>query len=231
MKKQNKLTNRVFHFKMSKSMRTVLFIDKSGTVKEIQVKQEDIPNNLYKKAGLKLPDDFVEQFVWELNLGENRETYETSSSSSAENYSISIYGKKGGKNSKNMYGFPPPLEETNLYGNCLLVNNRGSITLKEWNNLFEMIYEKYDAEEEEDEAISETEEDGELQDEADDEEEMEDEMDEPDEEETMTDKNTKKGRKNGKKSSKTASQDFELTYTEEQFLDCVMELEPEEYLI
>ena len=44
--------------------KTVLLIDKSGSVKEIQVKHEDIPTNLYKKAGLKTPDDFIEQFLW-----------------------------------------------------------------------------------------------------------------------------------------------------------------------
>lgn len=227
---------------MSKSLRTVLLIDKTGTVKEIQVKQEDIPNNLYKKAGLKSPDDFTEQFVWELNLGENGQSRtfeigenaeETTASSSTDNYSISIYGKKVGKHSKNAYGFPPPLEETNLYGNCLLVNNRGSITLKEWNNLFEMIYEKYDAEEDDDEAkdsSSEADDDGDAQDEADEDEEPEDELDEPDEDEGQTEKISGRKRKSNKKNVKTASSDFELTYTEEQFLDCEMELEPEEYL-
>ena len=229
---------------MSKSLRTVLLIDKSGTVKEIQVKQEDIPNNLYKKAGLKTPEDFTEQFVWELNLGENgasRTTFETEEeittpSSTTENYSISIYGKKVGKHSKNAYGFPPPLEETNLYGNCILVNNRGSITLKEWNNLFEMIYEKYEAEEEDDEAKdSSSEDDGEAPDDVEDDVEEddveEDDVEEDDEANAMAEKNAGRKRKNNKKAIKTACSDFELTYTEEQFLDCEMELEPEEYLV
>lgn len=222
---------------MSKSStRTVLLIDKTGTVKEIQVKQEDIPNNLYKKAGLKAPDDFAEQFMWELNLGDQRTKPEgiDDANSSQENYSISIYGKKVGKHSKNAYGFPPPLEEINLYGNCLLVNHRGSITLKEWNNLFEMIYEKYDAEEEDDEVKDSSsdveEDDGDAQDDAEEEDEEEPE-EEPEEDEAMAEKVVGRKRKSTKKNVKTASSDFELTYTEEQFLDCEMELEPEEYLI
>lgn len=218
---------------MSKSTRTVLLIDKSGTVKEIQIKNDDIPNNLYKKAGLKTTEDFVEQFVWELNFNENcgitRTNIETGAS--AENYSISIYGKKTGKHPKNTYGFPPPLEDSCFYGNCILVNNRGSITLKEWDNMFEMIYEKYDAEDEDEEAkdsSSEADEDGEQQEE---DEEPEEENDEADEEEIQIEKNSEKKRKGNKKSSKITNTDFELNYTEEQFLDCEMELEPEEYLI
>jgi len=217
---------------MSKSSRTILFIDKSGTIKEIQVKQEDIPNNLYKKAGLKTPDDFAEQFVWELNLNENVSfdigvNTEESKTSSTKNYSISIYGKKVGKQVKNTYGFPPPLEETNLYGNCLLVNNRGSITLKEWNNLFELIYEKYDADDEDEanDSSSEINEDADADEEGD----ADEEVEEDDNEEQIEKQNEVK-RKNSKKNAKTAISDFELTYIEEQYLDCEMELEPEEYL-
>lgn len=218
---------------MSKSSKTALLIDKSGTVKEIQIKHDDIPNNLYKKAGFKTPEDFSEQFVWELNLNETGgfSFSEQEPNAQKDNYSISIFGKKVGKNSKNTYGFPPPLEDTHFYGNCILVNNRGSITLKEWNNLFEVIYEKYDAEDDEDDAkedsSSETEDN---EDEAEEDEEQEDEIDEMDEDEMETDKNGKPKRKNGKKGGKKTNTEFDMSYVEEQFLDCEMELEPEEYL-
>jgi hypothetical protein len=91
----------------STKLKTLLFVDKCGTVKELAVKSltEDA---LYKRANTVQPEGFMAQMSWEVG---------------AEKYTV--YGKSSGSvNAINQYAFPPlqhrsiqPL----LYGHCLFV--------------------------------------------------------------------------------------------------------------
>jgi hypothetical protein len=204
----------------TKAEKTALLISKTGMVREIQVSVSQ-KSDLYKKAGLKTSDGFHEQFVWELALEEVK-------------YSISLYGKKMAKTDrgpKNAYGFPPPLEEAAYAGSCLLVSQDGDLTTKLWDDLFEMIYEKYEGEEADDDEDEEDEADDvdeadEAEEEADDEEE-----EEPDDEEGGGPTTVRRKKRGGGKAKKAAD-DLLLFDNEvvEQFLDCSCELEYEPFV-
>jgi hypothetical protein len=201
------------------SKRQILIIDKSGTVKETFAPLHSSSirtNELYKKAGFKSPDGFQEQFTWDIKWED-------------EKYTITLYAKKTGRIQKNAYGFPPPLEESIFYGNCILICQERDLTIKTWDNLFESIYEKYDENEDLDE-----EEDTILQEEDDEEESLEeneeDEMEEQEEiKPQITISSTRK--KSGKIAKKKEEQFLNIiTEISENFLDCSSELEMEPYI-
>ena len=199
--------------------KTALLISKTGMVREIHVSASQ-KSDLYKKAGLKTSEGFHEQFVWELALEEVK-------------YSISLYGKKMAKTDrgpKNAYGFPPPLEEAAYAGSCLLVSQDGDLTTKLWDDLFEMIYEKYEGEEADDD-----EDDEDDAEEADDADEAEEEADDEEEEEVDDEEGrgpTVRRKKRGGGKAKKAADDLLLFDNEvvEQFLDCSCELEYEPFV-
>jgi len=205
------------HLAMTKrktDTKQVILIDKSSTVKEIQVSAD--LNDLYKKAGFKTTEGFQEQFVWEVIWEEQK-------------YTVSLYAKKTGRIPKNTYGFPPPLEDTVFYGNCILVCAEMDLPVKTWDNLFEVIYEKYDDDEgmEDDDDVNDEDEDEEeaLEEEEEDEEE---EIDEEDDEAKQVGSKKKKYNKPSRKKEET----FILLDPPvvEQYLDCSSELELEPYV-
>ena len=51
---------------------------------------------------------------------------------------VCLYGKTEGTK-LNKFDFPPPADTKPLYGKCLLVNPRGSLTPEMWNELYEGI--------------------------------------------------------------------------------------------
>jgi hypothetical protein len=173
---------------------------------------------LYKKAGFKTAEGFQEQFVWEVSLDE-------------EKYTIQLFAKKTGRLQKNAYNFPPPIEESVFYGNCLLVCTERNLTAKLWDSLFESIYEKYDNDELDDDEDTE-----ELLDDqdsvvAEDDISEEEEVDEADEEGPILQNETKRSKKTSqKKDSLLLFGSTNAATTEEQFLDCSCELELEPYL-
>lgn len=52
-------------------------------------------------------------------------------------HDIQLYGKKRGK-IENKYEFPSPID-VQFYGNCLLVNPSGNLTIEMWNEAYESI--------------------------------------------------------------------------------------------
>lgn len=198
---------------------SLILIDKNGTFKEIIVKLSDF-HNLYKKAGFTTIDNFMEHYLWEVTTDKAK-------------YSISLWGKKKGKNAKNVYPFPPPLEETNDFcGNVLLMNHKGqqNLTVVEWTQIYDVLCEQVlnSAGELEDEDIEEELEDdyADAADDADD-----DEMDEHEEEEELYVAPTKSKKKNAKNTSASID-DFVMMndVSEEILLDCSAELQEEEYV-
>jgi hypothetical protein len=113
-------------------MPVVLVLDKSGSIKEVNIKNYD-ETELYKKAGFKTDTDFSRHTVWNVRTG-------------GKEYSVSVYGKTDGRaNQENKYDFPPPVDNTLFFGSCVLVNkdenNRAiDLTEVEWDKIYEKLF-------------------------------------------------------------------------------------------
>ena len=67
-------------------------------------------------------------------------------------HDIQLYAKKRGKaGSENKYEFPPPVDSALYFGDCLLVNPSGDLTIEMWNEYYEGIMQFEDIAETEDE--------------------------------------------------------------------------------
>ena len=110
---------------------TVLIVEKTGKIKELQLKTYN-EEDLYKKAGFKTVDGFELQTEWGAEIG-------------GKQYNVSVYGKAYGRaGQENKYEFPPPIDNTLLFGACVLVNKKNavatSITKDEWKTVYEHLY-------------------------------------------------------------------------------------------
>jgi hypothetical protein len=233
-------------------MPKLLIIDKSGTIKELNVKTY-VKEELYKKAGFKTADGFELLTTWDINTLNEED--------GGKKYFISVYGKKTGRaGQENKYDFPPPIDSLLLFGSCILVNQLegeevSSITETEWNKIYEHLFGGFEdigsedsdvsEEEDEDEAMPKTKtgyaKDGFVVDDC-----IEGESTEEEEgEEESVDSVPLKGKKVPKwAEKKTVSQSksdvkkrkptlfdkIETTQEEEKTLECSDELEEEEYL-
>jgi len=218
---------------------TVLIVEKSGNIKEQNIKFDE--NELYKKAGHSSQTGFKCYTEWNIeNLND-------------KSYNISVYGKTNGRaNSENKYEFPPPIDNTLFFGNCVIVNKHNnipvSITGDEWDDIYEYLYggfedlgdEDSEEDEEDEEGIPLTKQgyakDGFIvdDDDIDEEDEYEDEAD--DEEELSIKKSKSKSnqkkittKKTSKKSEKPENV-FKIVQEQSNYLDCTSELEEEEYV-
>jgi hypothetical protein len=113
-------------------MPIVLIVDKLGSIKEVNIKTY-VEEDLYKKAGFKKSEGFKLTTSWDVCI-ENK------------SYFISVYGKTIGRaGQENKYEFPPPIDNTLFFGNCILVNQlegNGVISLSkiEWQQIYEKLY-------------------------------------------------------------------------------------------
>jgi hypothetical protein len=111
---------------------TILIVDKIGSVKETTVKFYD-ENELYKKAGFKTSEDFKLRANWNIENGDS-------------SYCLYVFGKITGRaNQENKYDFPPPIDSTLMFGNCIIVNKNKnnevvSITEEEWDTAYEFLF-------------------------------------------------------------------------------------------
>jgi len=115
---------------------TIIIIEKTGQVKE-QVIKNFKEEELYKKAGLKTNTHFKKYTEWNIENLNN------------QTYAISVYGKtEGNANQENKYDFPPPIDKTLFFGNCIIVNKTNDIptnlTCKEWNAIYEYLFEGFE---------------------------------------------------------------------------------------
>lgn len=113
-------------------MASLVLIESNGTTKTL--KSKEITNeNLYKKCGFRVSDDFIKRHTWRVKLkGDD------------ERYIVSLWAKKTGKaNFENKYDFPPPVDNELYFGTCALVrtNEEGEF-IDLTKNLWEKIYEK-----------------------------------------------------------------------------------------
>jgi len=115
-------------------MTLIIIVDKSGTLKSLNVKDYK-EEELFKKGGFKKADGFVKHTEWSVKMD-------------GQKYSIALYGKLDGKaNMENKYDFPPPVDNLLFFGACVLVaslkGDKGTITLTNLTlELWEKVYEK-----------------------------------------------------------------------------------------
>lgn len=109
---------------------TIVLVDKTGELKELNVKdyKED---ELFKKCGFKKADGFSKQTEWNVKFN-------------GQKYSIMMFGKEDGKaNMENKYDFPPPVDKKLLFGCCVLVGQlRDDSGAKSLFNLTSVLWEK-----------------------------------------------------------------------------------------
>jgi hypothetical protein len=113
-------------------MTKIVLIDKSGTVKTLNVK-DFTDDTLYKKAGIKSGDGFKLQHTWNVEDGIDQ--------------SIKLYGKTNGRaGQENKYDFPPPVDETLFFGSCILIGcdpTTGAVVDLEkddWDEIYEYLF-------------------------------------------------------------------------------------------
>lgn len=225
---------------------TVLVFEKNGTIKELAIKKFN-ELELFKKAGLKSSTGFNNRTIWNVD------------GIKGKSYHLSLFGKIDGRaNSENKYEFPPPVDNTLFFGNCILINKDEddvpiNMTKKEWLEVYDHLYggfddigdEDDDDEEEEDDELPRTksgyvkddfivdddEEDDDYDDDDDDDEEEFDDNEEDDEEEIVKPKQKKIKRiKITKKSKPALVNNFVESKKQSIYLECSGELSEEEYL-
>jgi len=225
-------------------MPSFLIVEKTGNIKECIVKKWD-ESELYKKAGFKNAEGFALQTTWSVELKGGRK------------FKIQLYAKKTGRaGQENKYEFPPPVDNSMFFGNCLLVNVDNDLKINDWTSIYEHLYGGFEDigsedSDEEDEDMGDvvlTKEgyvkDGFI---VDDNEDDDDDFDDDDEDEFEDDESSedakpkrkaKKPVKDNKKQSKpskpTKKTDTEIvaedSKNETVFLNCQSELEEEEYV-
>ena len=122
----------------------IVIVEKSGVLKELNIKQYD-NEYLCKKAGFKSSKDFKAQTCWK-----------------QENIEVYLYGKSEGRaGQENKYDMPPPVDNTLFFGSCLLImkekNKEVDLSVKTWKEIYENLFGGFedigneDSEEEKDE--------------------------------------------------------------------------------
>lgn len=218
-------------------MPAILIVEKNGNIKELSIKTWN-EEDLYKKAGFKSKDGFKCYTIWSTKLDDIK-------------YDIFLYGKTAGKaNQENKYEFPPPVDNTLFFGNCVLVNktedNVKNLTSKEWNAIYEILYGGFedigdsdnDIEEEDDLDGLKLTKDGYVKDDFivdssdDDYDEDEDNYEQSDEDEVIVKKIKKAKKVEQKKNTKKVSSNkvVPIEETVDNYLDCTDELQEEEFV-
>jgi hypothetical protein len=222
-------------------MPSIIVVEKLGNVKQTNIKTI-VEQELYKKAGLKTQEGFKCHANWSVEY-------------STKKYTISLYGKTTGRaNCENKYEFPPPVDNTLFFGNCVITAKTSDgafidLTQDMWEKIYEDLYGGFEDIGEEDsdsECDSEDDEDigtgankrtkngyvkdGFVVEDGDEDDEEDDEDAEEDDEDVVYAKQSKKSAKSKKTSSAKMKNAFELKDVEEEnYLDCTSELSEESY--
>jgi len=116
---------------------SVIIVEKNGSLKSLNIKEYK-EDELYKKCGFKKAEDFVKQTEW------------SNVKIDGKKYVVVLYGKTDGKaNTENKYDFPPPVDSTLFFGNCVLVSyvkkdnseyGLCHLTIELWNKIYEKLF-------------------------------------------------------------------------------------------
>jgi hypothetical protein len=116
-------------------MPIVLIVEKSGEIKELNLKNYD-ESELFKKAGFKSAEGFSCATQWDIEIPDVEKSYR-----------VCLYGKtKGRANQENKYDFPPPVDKILFFGSCVLVNTKDdgktaeNLSAKEWEKIYEALF-------------------------------------------------------------------------------------------
>ena len=213
-------------------MPSILIVEKLGNIKPLSVKNIS-EDDLFKKAGFKVATDFKCHTIWNVEMNHT-------------NYSIHLYGKMSGRaGQENKYEFPPPVDNTLFFGNCVLVNKVDNaivdLTPKLWESIYEYLFGGFDdigdndseeLDSEEDLDVPKTKngyvKDGFIVDDDDCDEEY---VDDDDEEDLIIPvKKTRSKTSSAKKSTKKPEIVIPVKETETDYLDCKSELSEESYI-
>lgn len=121
---------------MPSKNQTFVVVEKSGSLKEVSVKEITI-EEMYKKCGFRKGEDFECRTKWEdIEVGNTKHT-------------IELWARSEGKaNTENKYDFPPPVDTSLFFGNCALVqvkNNKYlSLTKDLWLKIYETLFGGFD---------------------------------------------------------------------------------------
>jgi hypothetical protein len=112
-------------------MPSILIVEKNGNVKPLAAKSLTV-TDLYKKAGFKSADGFKQHINWKLNIDDT-------------DYNVCLYGKTDGRaNNENKYDFPPPVDSTLFFGNCVLINiingEIRDLNVDDWETIYEYLF-------------------------------------------------------------------------------------------
>ena len=219
----------------------IIIIDKTGTVKETNIKEYNV-SELYKKANFKSAEGFRLEHKW--IIGTNQQ--------------IAIYGKKNGKaGQENKYDFPPPIDTVLFFGGCVLVsegdNKIKDLRITEWKSIYEKLMGGFEDLKDTDEEVDDDDEEDEdkepneyvcddflVEDDDFDYDDLSAQEEEEEEEDKIISKKKKDKPKKDKKISSSKKQktksvgDLSVITTtsnnmDNMYLDCQSELEEEEY--
>jgi hypothetical protein len=108
-------------------MPTLLIVEKSGNIKELNVKQY-VEEDLYKKAGFKSDTGFKCQTTWNVEIDQKK-------------WDISVFAKTTGRaGQENKYDFPPPVDSTLFFGSCILVAANDDLRAADWEKIYEFLF-------------------------------------------------------------------------------------------
>jgi hypothetical protein len=114
-----------------KTIVEVIIVEKNGNLIPTIIKDFS-EENLYKKCGYKKNDNFEKKTSWNTRIKNIQ-------------YNISLYAKTIGRATyENKYDFPPPIDNTLFFGNCVLVakDNETSQYINLSIDLWAKIYDK-----------------------------------------------------------------------------------------
>ena len=116
-------------------MTTILIVEKSGSIKELPVKNvsRDV---LYKKCNFRKKDGFEKRVTWKVKVKN-------------EKVEVELWSRNDGKHGKeNKYDFPPPIDKELYFGSCALVrvkdNEIVDLDKALWLNTYEILFGGFD---------------------------------------------------------------------------------------
>lgn len=113
-------------------MTTILIVEKSGSIKELSVKQNIVREELYKKCSFRKKDGFEKRTTWKVKVKQ-------------EHIQIELWSRDTGSHGKeNKYDFPPPIDTQLYFGNCALVRIKDNaivdLSKERWLKVYEILF-------------------------------------------------------------------------------------------
>ena len=114
-------------------MPKIVIVQKSGDLKEVELKEPINYKELYKKCGFRKAEGFDHIGTWDDNKVEDIR------------YDILLYGRRVGKGgTENKYDYPPPEDNTLFFGDTLLLAKSNDkvidLTVDIWLKIYEELF-------------------------------------------------------------------------------------------